>query len=164
MADNALQYDHQIFSHESNDLTRGWEILAAYVWPKDNRAEIGSSDGVMGACFSIATDTIARGGLSFDNICDATDNRQCGWAQIFFRLRAGATDFIASNNSSPAKFVLDPQTIVTNGLWINSYTTSESATSPSREWNYMIVLKPKRLAPMVTLLQMIKTRGQDVDN
>jgi hypothetical protein len=164
MVDNALQYDHKIFSHESNDLTRGWEILEAYVWPRDNRAEIGSSDGVQGTCFSIATDTIGRGGLTFDNICDASDNRQCGWLQVFYRMRAGATDFIISNNSSPAKFVLDPQTIVTNGLWLNSYSTSESATSPSREWNYMIVLKPKRLPPMVTLLQMIKSRGQDVDN
>ena len=165
MVDNALQYDHKIFSHESNDLTRGWEILSAYVWPRDNRAEIGSSDGVMGACFSIATDTISRGGLTFDNICDASDNRLCGWCQVGYGIRAAGTDFLANTGiTNPAKFVLDPQTIVTNGLWLNSYSTSDSGTSPTRDWNYMIVLKPKRLAPMVTLLQMIKSRGQDVDN
>jgi len=165
MVDNALQYDHKIFSHESNDLTRGWEILAAYVWPRDNRGETGTADGVLGTCFSIATDTIGRGGLSFDNICDASDNRQCGWLQIGYGARASAvSDFLANTGiPNPAKFVLDPQTIVTNGLWLNSYSTSDSSTSPSREWNYMIVLKPKRLAPMVTLLQMIKSRGQDVD-
>ena len=164
MTDNSLQYDHKIFSHESNDLTRGWEILAAYVWPKLNRASIGSADGVLEACFSIATDTISRGGLTFDNMCDASDNRQVGWLQAGYQIRAAGTDFLSNTGiPAPAAFVLDPQTIVTNGLWLNSYSTSDSATSPDREWNYMIILKPKRLAPMVTILQMIKTRGQDVD-
>jgi hypothetical protein len=167
MVDNALQADQQIFSHESNDLTRGWEIISAYVWPKDTRAEIGSADGQFQACFSLATDTINRAGLTFTDICDAGDNRQVGWLQAGYQLRASAVaDFLANsgNPANPAKFVLDPQTVVTNGLWLNCYSTSDSSTSPAREWNYMVVLKPKKLAPMVTILQMIKTRGQDVDN
>lgn len=167
MVDNALAADQKIFSHESNDLTRGWEILEAYVWPKDTRAAIGAADGQYQACFSIATDTIDRAGLTFTDICDASDNRQVGWCQAGYQLRdSSVSDFLANsgNSPNPAKFVLDPQTVVTHGLWINSYSTSDSSTSPSREWNYMIILKPKKLAPMVTILQMIKTRGQDVTN
>lgn len=165
VTDNALAYDHKIFSHESNDLTRGWEIIGAYVWPKDIRAAIGSSDSQIQFCFSIATDTISRAGLTFTDISDAGDNRQVGWLEVGYSLRASAVaDYIQSRTYGPHPMVLDPQTIVTNGLWINSYSTSDDTTSPTREWNYMIVLKPKKLAPMVTLLQMIKTRGQDVDN
>lgn len=167
MVDNALQADQQIFSYEANDLTRGWEIVSCYIWPKDTRAEIGSADGQWQACFSIATDTIDRAGLTFTDICDAQDNRQCGWLQCGYQMRASSVaDFLANsgNPPNPAKFVLDPQTIVVSSLYLNCYSTSDSSTSPSRLWNYMVVLKPKKMSPMATILHIIKGKGQDVSN
>jgi hypothetical protein len=167
MVDNALQVDQQIFSYEANDLTRGWELESCYVWPKDTRAAIGSSDGQYQACFSIATDTIDRAGLTFTDVCDAGDNRQCGWLQAGYQLRdSSVADFLANsgNSPNPAKFVLDPQTVVVSALYINCYSTSDSSTSPAREWNYMVVLKPRKMQPMQTILHIIKGKGQDVDN
>lgn len=167
MVDNALRADQQIFSYEANDLTRGWEIVSCYVWPKDTRAAIGSSDGHFEACFSIATDTIDRAGLTFVDICDAEDNRQCGWLQSGFNIRDSTVgDFLsnAGNGPLPDRFVLDPQTVVVSSLYLNCYSTSDSSTSPSREWNYMVVLKPKKMSPMATILHIIKGKGQDVSN
>lgn len=166
MTDNALRADQQVFSYEANDLTRGWEIVAAYIWLKDVRADIGTSDGQWQACFSLATDTIDRAGLTFTDICDATDNRQCGWMECGFQMRAAGSDFLANsgNPPTPTAMVLDPQTVVTSSLYVNCYSTSESTTSPSRLWNYMIVLKPKKLHPMETILHLIKGKGQDVSN
>jgi len=163
-ADNARVTDNQVFIYEANDLTRGWVVEAAYIWPKTVRAGIGSASGQFQLCASIATDVIGAAG--FDEICDTGDNRQIAWAQPGYQLRNSAvTDFLSNGGSPPSMaFLVDPEHIVANGLWLNVTTISDSSTSPSREWNYMIVLKPKRLDPKQTILHLIKNVAQDVVN
>jgi len=163
--DNARIVDEQVFQYEANDLTRGWEIERAYMWPRTTRAETEPDNGQSQAVFTLATDTIST--VGFDEISNAQDNRQCGLLQAGYQRRQSAVaDFLANsgNGPNPAEFVLDPQTIVTSSLYLNGYTTSDSSTSPTRQWNYMIVLKPKKMQPMQTILHIIKGKGQDVDN
>lgn len=163
--DNARMTDVEIFSYEANDLTRGWEIETAFIWPRTSRAETGSDNGQFQACWSLATDTI--GSLGFDELCSAEDNRMCGWLQAGYQRRQSAVaDFLANsgNGPNPAAFILDPQTVVVSSLYLNGYTTSDSSTSPTRIWNYMVVLKPRKMQPMQTILHIIKGKAQDVDN
>jgi hypothetical protein len=169
LADSALIEDHQIFSYEANDLTRGWELVRAYCWPRTTRADTGSTNGQFQACFSIATDTIGLVGeaVPFPDVCNADDNRQCGWLQAGYQRRiSGVEDFLANsgNGPNPAEFVLDPQTVVVSSLYLNGYTTSDSTSNPPRKWNYMVVLRPKKMNPMQTILHIIKGKGQDVNN
>ena len=163
--DNARMTDFEIFSYEANDLTRGWEIESAYIWPRTSRAETGGDSGQFLGCWSLATDTIGSVGL--DELVNAEDNRQCGWIQMGWQRRQSAVaDFLTNSGSNPypAEFGLDPQTIVVSNLYLNGYTTSDSSTSPSRIWNYMVVLRPRKMQPMQTILHIIKGKAQDVDN
>ena len=163
--DNERTTDIQVFSYEANDLTRGWEVVEAYCWPRTSRAETGSANGQFQACFSLATDTI--GTVGFDEICNASDNRQCGFLQAGYQRRQSAVaDFLANsgNGPNPARFILDPRTVVVSSLYINGYTSSDSSDSPTRLWNYMVILKPKKQHPMETILHLIKGKGQDVSN
>lgn len=167
--DNAQMVNHQVFTYEANDLTRGWEVMEAYVWPSTVRAETGADNGQFQACFSLATDTIAHidgSPLTFPEIVNAEDNRQCGWLLTGWQRRQSVVaDFLSNGGSSwKANFLLDPQTIVTASLYLNGYTTTDSSSSPSRVWNYMVVLKPKKMQPMQTILHIIKGKGQDVTN
>jgi len=163
--DNAILTDEQIFIYEAGDLTKGWEVESAFIWPRDTRAEIGSSDGQYQANASLATDTINA--TQFDTISDASDNRQMGWCNAGYQLRSSSVgDFLANsgNPANPAAFVLDPQHIVKKGLWLNFCTTSDSSTSPARKWNYLVVLRPKKLTASEAILHLIKNVAQDVDN
>lgn len=163
--DNARMIDQQIFQYEANDLTRGWVIEAAYIWPRSSRGEIGGSDGQYQSCWSLATDEV--GTLGFDDLCSASDNRQVAWCQAGYQLRhSTVSDFLANsgNSPNPAAFVVDPEHVVANGLWINGYTTSDSTDSPTRYWNYMVILRPKKMDPKETILHLIKNVAQDIVN
>jgi len=162
--DNARMVDHEIFSYEANDLTRGWEIESAHVWVRESRAATGSASGMLQATFSLATDLV--GTLGFEDLCSAEDNRMCGWIQAGYRRRdSPVNDFITNQGGAwPASFIIDPQTVVVSSLYINGATISDSSTSPSRLWNYMVVLKPRKMQPMQTILHIIKGKAQDVDN
>ena len=165
MADNARMVDHEIFRYEANDLTRGWVVEEFYIWPASNRAEIGTADGQYQMCTSLATDTI--GSVGFDAICDAADTRQIAWVQAGYQLRSSSvSDFLANsgNAPNPARGVVDPEHVVANGLWINAYSTSDSSTSPVRLWNYMVILRAKKMDPKETILYLIKNVAQDVVN
>lgn len=164
--DNAMSADNEIFLYEANDLTRGWVVEAAYLWPVSIRAGHGNVNGQMMVAASIATDTITPADptdLDFDQICNASDNRQIGFLNSGYQMRSGGGDFIANsgNPAGPVPFVIDAEHIVANGLWINAYSTTDSSTSPARDWNYMVVLRPKRLDPKETILHLIKNVAQD---
>jgi hypothetical protein len=163
-ADNSYSVDNQIFIYEANDLTRGWEIEAAYMWPTTTRASIGSASGQYQLTASLSTDEGT--GTEFDEICTAADNRQCGWLQTGWQIRNSSVSDFLSDGGSPSlqPFLLDPETIVAKGLWLNFYTTSDSTTAPTREWSYMVVLKPKKMDPKETILHLIKNIAQDVVN
>lgn len=163
--DNARITDQQIFTYEGVDLTRGWEVEKAYIWCTSQRGA-NVSDGQMQCAASIATDTI--GSVGFDAICDSNDNRQIGWCTWGYQTRSGsgASDFIAhsGNPSGPVPFVLDPEHVVTQALYLNHYSTTEDTDATSREWSYLVVLRPKKLDPARAILYRIKNVAQDVSN
>lgn len=164
-ADNARTIDNQVFIYEGTDLSKGWEVTGAFIWATSQRGTTGA-DGQLQCAASLATDVV--GSIGFDDICDAKDNRQIGWATWGYQSRtgSGASDFIAhsGNPSGPIELVIDPEHIVKNGLWLNMYSTSESGTSPDRTYSYMIVLRPKRLTASQAILHLIKNVAQDVEN
>ena len=164
--DNADSFDNEIFLYEANDLTRGWVVTGAYIWPSTTRAATGSTTGEIQVNATIATDTAGQlAATSYDLISNADDNRQIGWCNVGYQLRsAGAVSDYISNGKSrfgPTPFTIDPQHVVANGLYLNMYTQSDSSTSPTREWNYMVILEPKKMDPKETILHLLKTVAQD---
>lgn len=170
VADNAQSVDNQIFSYEANDLTKGWVVEGAFMWPTTTRAGTGSANGQFQLTASIATDTITPidpTDLTFDDFCDADDNRQIGWLGAGYQRRDSAVgDFLANsgNSPNPAEFIIDPGHILAQGLYLNMYTTSDSTTSPVRDWSYLVILRPKKLDPKETILHLIKNVAQDIAN
>ena len=170
IADNAISADTQVFSYEANDLTRGWVVEAAYMWPTTTRAGTGSAHGQFQLVASIATDTITPidpTDLTADMISTAEDNRQIGWLGAGYQRReSSVSDFLANsgNSPNPAAFTIDPEHIIAKGVWLNMFTTSDSTTSPTRDWSYMVVLRPKKLDPKETILHLIKNVAQDITN
>lgn len=162
--DNKTITDHQVFIYEAGDLTRGWEIESAYIWPRDTRGEIGSSTGQFQIVSTLATDTGVRAIPS--EMSNAADNRQVGWCNNGYQIRANTDDFIANsgNSPNPARFVIDPNQIVQQGLWLSASTNSDATALLGRRWNYMIILKPKKLTAIQSILHMVKNRGQDIEN
>jgi len=162
--DNARTTDQQIFSYDSPDLTRGWKVEAFYFWPKTVRAAIGTGDGQYTINASLATDTI--GSPSFDDVADVTDNRQIGWIQIGYNLRDAAVgDFLTKPTGIHDNMALmDPDHIVNRNLYINFYTTSDSTVSPSREFNYLLILEEVKITENEAILQIVKGVAQDIRN
>lgn len=152
----------KIFTYEAADMTRGWEIESAYCFPQDIR-ETYANDGQFVAQHTLLTDVAAY--TNFDQITDVTDNRQCGWLITGWVGRDG--NFITNNGaamSEGSRFVLDPHTIVVNQLWIYSTSINDTGSSPSRTWNYLVILKPIKMKPEQTILQIVKGTGQNVSN
>ena len=163
--DTQRQTDIQVFTYEAGDLTKEWEVDSAYIWPSTTSfTSAVTTDHQFQICCSLATDE--SGSIGFDAICNAGDNRQMGWCQSGYQYRSGNTDFLANsgNDPNPAEFTLDPQHIVKNGLWLNVATYSEVDETVERTWNYMIILKPKKLTASEAILHLIKNVAQDIDN
>ena len=163
VADNAI-HTERIFDYVSPDRTKGWEIDRAYFWPLTTRAEIGGSDGQYNAQLSLGTDEMRI--VGFDVLMDATDNRLCAWGAAGFSIRnGGANDFLAYQSLNMlAELTIDPDVIITKELHVHFQSTSESTTSPDREWCYMIILKEKKITPVQSVFQQIKGMGQDIDS
>lgn len=161
VADNAI-HTERIFDYVSPDRARGWKVTRAYFWPLDTRAEIGTSDGQYTAEMSLSTDSMRL--VDFDKLMDASDNRICAWGASGFSIRAAGTDFLAyqSLNMLP-ELTVDPDVIITKELHVNFQSTSESSTSPTRQWCYLIVLEEEKITPAQSVFQQIKGMGQDID-
>ncbi len=164
VADNAKSENNKIFSYEAADLTRAWKVVSFYLWPETVRASTGSVDGQFALCASLATDTIDSSG--FDDVVSINDNRQIGWIQKGYNLRdSPVSDFIASPTGiNDLAAILDPDHIINRHLYVNLYTTSDSSTSPTRRYNYLIVLEPRTINENEAILQMIKGVAQNIDS
>ena len=162
LADNALGQHKNIFDYVSPDRSRAWKIREAWIFPKDLRAEIGGSDGQFCLQAHLATDTWTL--TEFDQVVDVADNRQCAWSTSQYVLRAAGTDFLCPANGIPAGgvFICDPDTIIVKELYIAAAASSESTTSPTRAWNYVIVLEEIKVSPSESILQQVKGIGQDI--
>ena len=163
-ADNARIVDQLIFTYNSPDLTRAWKIDSFYLWPKTVRALSGTSDGQFQISASLATDTI--GSVGFDDIMNVEDNRQIGWVSRGYNLRdKGTDDFIsAPTGLMDSQSIQDPEHIVNRNLYLNFYSTSDSTVSPTREYNYLLVLKEMKINENEAILQMVKGVAQDIRN
>lgn len=163
-ADNARIVDQLIFTYNSPDLTRAWKIDSFYLWPKTVRATSGTADGQFQISASLATDTI--GSVGFDDIMNVEDNRQIGWVSRGYNLRdKGTDDFIsAPTGLMDSQSIQDPDHIVNRNLYLNFYSTSDSTVSPTREYNYLLVLKEMKINENEAILQMVKGVAQDIRN
>jgi len=162
--DNARSLDNNIFTYTSPDLTRAWKVESFYLWPKSVRAEIGSTEGQFQICASLATDIMSS--VGFDDIMSVEDNRQIGWMSKGYNLRAGViSDFIAGPTGLvDNQAIMDPDHIVNRNLYINFYSTSESTTSPTRDYNYLLILREVKVSESEAILQMVKGVAQDIRN
>lgn len=162
--DNARTVDNLVFSYTSPDLTRAWKVVSFYLWPKDIRASTGTTEGQLQLSASLSTDII--GSVGFDDIANVTDNRQIGWVQVGFNLRdASVSDFITKPTGlEDNQALLDPQHIVNRNLYVNVTTISDSATSPSRDYNYLCILEEMSVTESEAILQMVKGVAQDIRN
>ena len=141
-----------------------------YVADDDESRHWFSSRTIPAGGFNSSTDTITPidpTDLTADMISTAEDNRQIGWLGAGYQRRESAvSDFLANsgNSPNPAAFTIDPEHIIAKGVWLNMFTTSDSTTSPTRDWSYMVVLRPKKLDPKETILHLIKNVAQDITN
>ncbi len=163
-ADNARTLNQRIFTYQSPDLSRAWKIESFYLWPKTVRAETGTGDGQFMVNASLSTDDM--GSVSFENIMDVTDNRQIGWiARGYNRRNSSISDFITTPTGlEDNRALLDPDHIVNRSLFINMYTTSDSTTSPTREYNYLLILREVKVTENEAILQIVKGVAQDIRN
>jgi hypothetical protein len=160
---DAITAPLKIFSYEDNDLTRGWKIKQAYVWLSSVREDFGSSTGQFLMQSVLHTDT----GLDVSTWgkWGAFDNRIIGWNNQSANERAGN---FASNTGSSFKtqteLILDPNHVVCRDLFLSFQSQSDGGDSPGMEWSYMVVLEPMKLTPSETILSIIKSVAQDIDN
>jgi len=164
LADNALGQHLKIFDYISPDRTRAWKVIEAWICPRDFRAEIGGSDGQICVQAHLSTDEWIL--KEFDEILNVSDNRQCAWFNQQFVMRAGTTDFIAPANGQPMGGFgfCDPDTVVVKELFLAMSLVSESTTSPTRDWNYVVILEEMKITSSESVLQQVKGIGQDVSN
>jgi len=161
--DNALLANHLIFDYVSPDRQKAWRVEAAWLWPIDSRASTGAVDGFLNAQACLATDVLFH--PQFADIQDPTDNRQFAWASQTYNIRDAPTDF-ATPNGFPleqARFLVDPDTLITKELYLDMATTTDSATSPARQWGFMVVLREVKVTAAQSLFQQIKGMGQSVE-
>lgn len=94
---------------------------------------------------------------------DPTDNRSFGWALWCGYIREEASgDFISAESEPMARFCIDPDTYVVKELWISMNSTTESSTSPTRQWGYMVVMEEVKITPSQSIFQQIKGMAQNV--
>lgn len=162
--DNQVLANHLVFDYESPDRTRAWKVERAYIWPVDARkASTVSGDGFVLLTAALGTD---HGKFNQPELSDPTENRLFAWAMQNYNERDAPTDFITPNGFplNQARFLVDPDTIITKSLYINITATTDYDESPSREWGWLIILKEMKISPAESVFQQIKGIGQDIED
>lgn len=158
LADNAQGAAKNLFEYESPDRTRVWRVVHAEIWPITTRATTGL-DGKLQVSGNLLTDFIKNTG--FNTMLDPAENRSIGWLNNTYFQRDAGTDFITPEWVTP--FVMDPDHRVSVSLWLRMESTSDSASSPEREWGYIITLEEDKVDPAESVFLQIKGSGQDLD-
>lgn len=159
--DNARMQPVRLFDYVSPDRTRAWRVTRAYLWPVTQRAGIGSTEGKIVLQAMLATDD--GGNADWNQIMNPEDNRSFAWCSWNGFLRdATVSDFISAETTDIQEFVIDPDPLIVKELWISAACTTESGTSPNRDWAYMIVLEEEKVSPSQSVFQQIKGMGQDI--
>lgn len=160
--DNQLLVNELLFDYSSPDRTRGWKVKEAYIWPVETQKAIHNNNGFMVLCAMLATD---HGKFNKDEISDPTDNRTFAWAQQNYNTREGdGSNFITPNGFplNQARFLVDPDTIITKELYISICNSADKDVSDLREWGWLIILEETKLTPSESVFQQIKGIGQSI--
>ena len=160
--DNQVTANHLIFDYASVDRTRAWRVLEAYIWPVEERlATSVSSDGFMNFVAALGTDL---GKFNHDELRDPTESRLFAWAMQTYNTRDAPTDFISPIGYplQQARFLVDPDTLITKEIYLNLGSTTDVDESILREWGYLIILEQMKVSSAESLFQQIKGMGQDI--
>lgn len=160
-ADNSISKNTNIFTYTSPNLTRAWKVESFYLWP--NPRATAATDGQWQLTASLATDEIE--GSTFDSVATVEDNRLIGWMSKGYNMRDAAKDFITGPTGlADNQAIMDPDHIINRNLYINFYTTTDSDTSPQRDYNYLLILREVKVSESEAILQMVKGVAQDIRN
>ncbi len=154
-------FNNLIFNFESLNRKRAWRIKEAYLWPATATTSVSADDQMMVQA-NLATDNIRA---NIDNVLNISDTRLFGFLYSQYLLREdGSADFLVPNGFGirDSQFLLDPDTIVTNQLYLNARTDSDSVSSNLRKWSYLIVMESLSISPEESILQQLKGIGQDI--
>lgn len=166
LPDNGIMdYPLNILTYQSPDRTRAWKVRRWWMWPKDVRAEIGTADGQYQLNACLTTDSWLINDAT--TITDVSENRNCGWLSAGYSIRhgAGASDFLADQSrGTMPEGIVDEDRLITDRLYIAAQTTTESGTSPRRDWCFMVVLDAVKVSPLESVVQQLKGVGQDLEN
>lgn len=159
--DNQVLANYNVFDYVSPDRTRAWKVQEAYIWPVESSGPNVGTDGFCLLTAMLATDT---GKFNHDELSDPTENRGFAWAMQNYNHRDAPTDFLTPNGFplNQARFLVDPDTVITKELYINIATRTDYDLSSAREWGWMIILEEQKVTPAQSLFQQIKGMGQDL--
>jgi hypothetical protein len=162
-ADERVEPNKLVFEYASPDRTKGWRVKEAYIWPVNWHGIAHVGDGFMNLSASLQTDSRK---LFHDTIVDPTENRCFAWAQQNYNHRDGPINFITPNGFplNQARFLVDPDHVLTNSCYLSVATASDVDQSVYREWGYLIILEEMKLTPTESVFQQIKGIGQNIDN
>ena len=123
---------------------------------------IHAADGFLLLQAALGTD---QGKFNHDELSDPTENRLFAWAQQNYNHRDAPTDFITPNGFplNQARFLVDPDTLITKEMYISVGTTTDRDESKAREWGYMVILEEQKVSASESLFQQIKGMGQDIE-
>lgn len=157
---DGVKQDQLIFNYESHDRTRGWRVTEAYLWPATSTTST-SGDDQQNIRAVLATDVLGR---INDDLLDISDTRKFGFLNQQYLFRNATTDFQNPNGQSipDSNFLIDPDTIVTNAVYLTAMSTEDGVATNVRKWSYLVVMKPLTISPEESILQQLKGIGQDV--
>lgn len=161
--DNQVLANHNIFDYVSPNRTKAWKVIEAYIWPVESQLAIHNNNGFMNLTAALATDI---GKFNKPEISDPTENRLFAWAMQTYNTREGdGSNFITPNGFplNQARFLVDPDTLVTKELYINIANSADKDVSGSRTWGWLIILEEQRISPAESIFQQIKGIGQDIE-
>lgn len=158
--DNQSTMNHLIFNYESADRRKAWRVTGAWIWPIDIEV-VHAQDGFLCLQAALATD---HGKFNQPQLNDPTENRFFAWAQQTYNTRDAPEDFITPNGYplSEARFLVDPDTLITKEMYINIATSTDLDESNSRDWGFMVVLEEVKVTAAQSLFQQLKGMGQDL--
>ena len=164
-ADNGIAngaFGVPILDYVSPDRKKAWKVNRAWVWPITTRAEIGGSAGQLIANGALGTDDFRI--TAFDTIPDVTENRFFAWTNQSYQIQHAGSDFLQTRNGTPDsyEFIVDADRLIVKELFLWFQTTSSSATSPEREWAYMVEVEQIKITAWESIFQQIKGMGQDL--
>ena len=165
VADNALTnngYGINIFDYVSPDRKKAWKVSRAWLWPITVRGEIGGSNGQYIANAALGTEDIQL--VDFSTIPDVTENRFIAWSNQTYQIQNAGSDFLQSRNGTPDsyEFIVDPDRMVVQQLFLWFSTTSSSATRAVRGWAFIVEVGQMKGTAWESVFQQIKGMGQDL--